>query len=139
MHRTAEGKTALMAAVDSFDKAKLQTVKLLLANRADCNPANDKGETALIMAAQRGEAETVRILLGKGKQRRAQDKQGRTAWAYAFQGGHAAVTGLLEKKGSPKAYGGITWEGNSSDQKEEFVKVVGTKRGMGRALEARFR
>lgn len=122
-----EGKTALMAAVDSFEDSKLQIVKLLLANRADCNSANDKGETALIMAAKRGETETVRALLGKGSDVAAIDKQGKTAWAYAFQGGHAAVTGLLEKKGSPKAYDGVTWEGNSSDQKEEFVKVVGTK------------
>ena len=122
-----EGKTALMAAVESFDESKLQTIKLLLGHHADCNAANDKGETALIIAAKRGDTETVRMLLEKGSALAAQDKQGKTAWTYAFEGAHSTVTGLLEKKGSPRAYNGVTWEGNSSNQKEEFIKVVGTK------------
>ncbi len=122
-----EGKTALMAAVESFEESKLQTVKLLLEHGADCNAVGDKGETALIMAAKWGDIETVQMLLEKGSNVAAQDEQSKTAWTYAFEGAHSAVTGLLEKKGSPKAYDGVTWEGNSSNQEEEFIKVVGTK------------
>lgn len=124
--RDNEGQTAVLAAIKSFSPSKPQTVQFLLEKGADPNAADDKGETPLIAAARQGDVPLVRVLLENGCDVSAQDKQGQTAWSHAFQAGHGAVIKILETKGSPPSYAGVTWEGNSSNQVEAFIKVVTT-------------
>ncbi|HEY5521969.1 MAG TPA: ankyrin repeat domain-containing protein, partial [Desulfuromonadaceae bacterium] len=52
-----EGKTALMKAVESFNKTNISSIKFLIDRGADVNAVNNKGETALILAAKRGKAD----------------------------------------------------------------------------------
>lgn len=118
------GRTALMEAVESFSERRMQTIGVLLESGANVDAAGNKGETALILAARKHDARAVRVLLEKGSAVNAADRQGKTAWTYAVEGGCASVMELLEKKGALRVLNGATWEGNVSEQKEEFIKVV---------------
>ena len=51
----------------------------------DINTKNNKGETALMLAAERGEYELVRWLLSNGSQIHLIDRQGGTAFTYALK------------------------------------------------------
>ncbi len=79
--------TALMWAsghtneVPPIDGAK--TVGLLLARGADLIARDDRGRTALMIAAQRGHKHIVELLLDHGADRTMTDNEGRTAWDLA--------------------------------------------------------
>ncbi len=79
--------TALMWAsghtneVPPSDGAK--TVGLLLARGADLTARDDRGRTALMIAAQRGHKHIVELLLDHGADRTMTDNEGKTAWALA--------------------------------------------------------
>lgn len=60
------------------------------------------GETALMIAAEKGALEKVKVLLAAGAKVDATDKLGSTALHYAVAGGNAAVVkALLDAKASP--------------------------------------
>ncbi len=55
------------------------SVRVLLRNGADVNALDERGQTALMIAAQHGEFECVRLLLEAGADRELKDKRGNTA------------------------------------------------------------
>ena len=119
-----EGQTALMRAVASFKETNISCVRFLLERGADVNAVNHKGESALILAVKRGHAEMAGVLIAKGSALSLKDKAGKSAWSYAVEGDKPALVTLLEKAGAAKNYSGMEWQGNVSQQKEKFVKVV---------------
>ena len=81
--RYGNALTALMwAAGHSNDvpaREGLETVELLLTRGAGVDLADDRGRTALMIAAQRGHAEVVARLLAAGADPAVRDHDGRTA------------------------------------------------------------
>ena len=75
--------TALMWAAGYSDDAAADdgaaTVRLLLAKGAQLDPADNRGRTALMIAAGRDHAEIVELLLAAGADRELRDKDGKTA------------------------------------------------------------
>ncbi len=63
----------------------LATLELLLAAGADLDAADDRGRTALMIAAERGHAGIVGALLAAGADAGRQDNDGNTAIALASQ------------------------------------------------------
>lgn len=57
----------------------LATVELVLSRGARLNDVDDRGRTALMIAAELGRAEIVRLLLRNGARRDLKDKDGKTA------------------------------------------------------------
>ena len=123
-----DGDTALMKAVQSFNKANISIMQYLIGRGANVNAANNKGETALILAVKRGNAEMVGLLIEKGSALSPKDKDGKSAWTYAVEGAKPAIVSLLEKAGAGRDYLGMEWKGNVSKQKEPFIKVVETQK-----------
>jgi len=95
---TDTGQTALMTAVAKSGHAAV--ARLLLENGADVNVKNNKGATALLVAACTGDTEVVNILLGKDADVDASTENGLTALLIAAQNGHTKVVKLLEKAGA---------------------------------------
>jgi ankyrin repeat protein len=54
-------------------------VDLLLSHGAELDAVDDRGRTALMMAAEIGHAEVVKLLIGRGADQSVRDKGGRTA------------------------------------------------------------
>lgn len=75
--------TALMWAAGHADNASreagLRTVKLLLARGAKADWVDDRGRSALMIAAELGHDEIVRALIDAGANRELKDKQGKGA------------------------------------------------------------
>ena len=74
----------------------MNVVLILLANSADVNMKNEKGETALMIAAQEGHRKGVNALLGFDADENLTDSKGETALAKAIKRGHTGVAVLLE-------------------------------------------
>jgi ankyrin repeat protein len=81
--RNGHGLTALMWAAGYEDdvgvRAAASVIDLLLGRSAQIDAADDRGRTALMVAAELGHAEVVEILTARGADARAHDKSGRTA------------------------------------------------------------
>jgi uncharacterized protein len=81
--RYGHGLTALMWAAGHEDgvgaRAAIDVVDLLIMRGAPLDAADDRSRTALIIAAERGDAEVVRELLHHGTERNARDSAGKTA------------------------------------------------------------
>jgi ankyrin repeat protein len=75
--------TALMWAAGHEDgvgvHAAESTVDLLLSRGAQVDAIDDRGRTALMMAAELGHAEIVEMLIGRGADQTVRDKSGKTA------------------------------------------------------------
>jgi uncharacterized protein len=56
-----------------------RVIDLLIAHGATIDDADDRGRTALMIAAELGYADVVGLLLERGADRTKKDKQGRTA------------------------------------------------------------
>ncbi len=81
--RYGHGLTALMWAAGHEDgvgsRAAIGVIELLIARGAVLDAADDRGRTALMTAAERGDAEVVQALIRHGADRAARDKDGKTA------------------------------------------------------------
>jgi ankyrin repeat protein len=90
--------TALMWAAGYSDDATpadgAATVRLLLAKGAQLDLADNRGRTALMIAAERGHAEVVTQLLAAGADRKLRDRDGKTAADLATA--DAVKTALLQ-------------------------------------------
>jgi len=103
--RTGQMVTALLRAAFWAD---VDTVRLLIEkDAADINAADDtsprgqtRGQTALMMLAQRGLVDTVRFLIEKGADIHAADEEGRTALMLSAEKGHVDTVRLLIEKGA---------------------------------------
>jgi len=75
--------TALMWAAGHEDgvgvRAAESVVDLLLSHGAQIDAVDDRGRTALMMAAELGHAEAVGVLIGRGADQTVRDKSGNTA------------------------------------------------------------
>jgi ankyrin repeat protein len=80
----------------------LQGVRWLLAHGADPNvPCGDEDETALHVAARRGQpAAVIRLLLEHGADAHARRGDGATAWRLAARAGHVETAAALEAGGA---------------------------------------
>jgi ankyrin repeat protein len=85
--RYANHLTALMWAAGHADnvatEAGVRAVKLLLARGARIDDVDDRGRSALMIAAGLGHAAIVGVLLEAGADKTARDKFGQTAWDLA--------------------------------------------------------
>ena len=59
--------------------ASARVIDLLLAHGAALDDADDRGRTALMIAAELGYGDIVELLLARGADRARKDKQGKTA------------------------------------------------------------
>jgi ankyrin repeat protein len=85
--RDEEGNTALLYGSRFFARSwQRHDGWALLGKGADVNAANQKGETALILAATQYEASAAQLLLEKGADVNAKTKTGRTALMQAIDG-----------------------------------------------------
>jgi ankyrin repeat protein len=77
------GLTALMWAAGYEDgvgvRAAESVVDLLLSRGAQLDAVDDRGRTALMIAAAVGHAEVIEMLLGRGADPSARDRNGKTA------------------------------------------------------------
>ena len=71
---------------------------MLIEARAGVNFQDDKGRTALMLAAEGGHAEAVKLLITKGASVKAQDEYGRTVLMYAYVrgGGYIEIAEMLQ-------------------------------------------
>jgi hypothetical protein len=70
-------------------------VKVFLGTGCDINAKDEFGDTALILAADRGHASIVQLLLENGADVELTDADGKSALAYAQARGHKAIVELL--------------------------------------------
>jgi hypothetical protein len=95
-------------------------VQKLLNIGADVNAKSNDGDTALMIAAQRGKTDTVQALLDKGAEVNATNIDGETALMVAAQEGHTAVVELL-KQAEAK---GLKIANNEKMSNHEFAEVL---------------
>jgi len=97
---SSNGTTPLMAAArkpdhsDGYDRAAL-----LMDKGAKLDAVNDKGETALMLAAGAGNEKLVKLLIEKGADVNKKNGAGETVMSYAKRSGNKDNTALLESKG----------------------------------------
>ncbi|KAI5777396.1 ankyrin repeat-containing domain protein [Geopyxis carbonaria] len=78
--------------------AKCEEIMRILIDRgANVNATNDHGETALMLAAEKGSPRMVTLLLDRGADVNAKDSEGQTALSIA---GDGAVADLLKSRGA---------------------------------------
>ena len=81
-------------------------VKLFLVTGMDPDTRDNRGMTALMMAAREGHdpdhTEIVKALLKKGADVNAKNEDGKTALMYASEGGHLTIEQLLKEAGAGK-------------------------------------
>ena len=87
------GGTALFEAVHYVH---YRAVEVLIANDADVNRKNSAGQSALIIAAERGFTDIARALLKAGARAADTDKDGRSAETLARRGKHSEIVELLQ-------------------------------------------
>ena len=73
-----------------------QTVRVLLDHGAKVNERDNRGWTALTIAAERGHLGVVKLLLAERADQHLRAKNGKTAYAVARQSGHNAIAKLLK-------------------------------------------
>ncbi len=102
----AQDMTALMCAAKLTTnygwKAALDNSDLLIKAGAKVNLANSAGETALMLAAEAGNAKLVALILASGAEVNAVNKVGDSAWGYAnrAQANKGEIVKALEAAGA---------------------------------------
>jgi uncharacterized protein len=97
---SANGRTALMAAAGKSDQSDGYERGALLVNKgAKLDVVNDKGETALMLAAGAGNEKLVKLLVDKGADVQKKNGAGETVMSYANRSGSKDSTTFLESKG----------------------------------------
>jgi ankyrin repeat protein len=85
------------------ERITLETVKLAVQLGSDVNVATDTGETALHMAASRGEVSVVQFLIANGSDVNAKNRDGETPLHNAAYRGRDLVIPLLIRGGADLA------------------------------------
>jgi uncharacterized protein len=139
--QTAIGLTALMAAARQSNASQgYERAALLISKGAKLDIVNDKGETALMLAAGAGNEKLVKLLMDKGADGAIKNGAGETVMSYAKRAGNRDSVALLEAKGlKPEApivrksvvVGGLvgTWQGFQDGLPQALYTVVLNKKG----------
>lgn len=98
-YKDVAGTTALMVA--AWDEAQgsrkhLETVKLLIDRGADLNLQRSNGDTALILATEKGHTEIVKLLIDSGANLNLKNNNGETALMIARQHNYMDIIDLIE-------------------------------------------
>ena len=128
---TSEAKKPLMQAVavksliQAVKDNKFVEIQRLIANGADINAKDEKGQTALIMASSfRNNKIMVEYLVDKGADVNKKDKHGNTALMVASFNGDTAVAGYLVGKEAlvntknNNGWTALTWAKKRGDDKK---------------------
>jgi uncharacterized protein len=95
--RYGNGLTALMWAAghanDVPDADGVKTTELLLGAGARLNDVDNRGRTALMLAAELGHADVIKLLLARGAAADLRDHEGKTAAELADPAAAAALAG----------------------------------------------
>ncbi len=98
--KSSNGTTALMAAAACSDLSNAYEKGALLVDKgADLDAVNNKGETALMLAAGAGNKKLMKRLLDNGADTLITNGAGESVMAYANRSGSTGSTALLESKG----------------------------------------
>jgi len=139
---SSNGTTPLMAAARQSDQSdRYDRAALLIDKGAKLDVVNDKGETALMLAAGAGNEKLVKLLVGKGADVNVKNGSGETVVNYANRAGSKGSASLLESKGAKagavittgKAAGNNslvgTWQGFHDGLPQARYTVVLNKNG----------
>jgi uncharacterized protein len=85
---------------DATKQNNLEKVRTLLGKGADINSKDQYGQTALMNAAQTGQAELVRLLIEKGADLNIRAKYNLSALMLSLIAGHPEVARLLIEAGA---------------------------------------
>lgn len=108
--RDAVGDTPLIEACSKDGKKEI--VEMLLENNAEMDAKNNRGFTALMMAASWGKEEIAELLIEKNADLEARDNEGNTAFMIAvFYGWETVVKLLAEKSADVNAENNEGWNG----------------------------
>jgi len=91
------GSPLVAAVLHNVQNDRVEIIEFLLAQRADANLANARGDTALHIAANKGDSErrVVELLLVHGADVNARNARGETPLALAQKGGASALANYL--------------------------------------------
>lgn len=132
----SDGRTPLIAAAMCADqKQAYEKVSLLLDRGAKPDRVKHGGETALMLAAGRGNEKVVERLIDRGADVNLKNGAGETAMSYANRAGKSAIISLLESKGAkpdaPVVLKNIvvkelvgTWEGYQDGMPQAIFKLT---------------
>ncbi len=99
--QSANGRTALMAAAQQSDKSQgYERAALLIDKGAKLDVVNDRGETALMLAAGAGNAKLVERLIEKGADVKKKNGAGETVMSYANRSSNKASLSVLSASGA---------------------------------------
>jgi ankyrin repeat protein len=97
---SSNGTTPLMAAARNPDHSDgYHRASLLIDRGASLDAVNDKGETALMLAAGAGNEKLVKLFLDKRADAQKKNGAGETVMAYAARAGKSGSVSALEAKG----------------------------------------
>lgn len=134
--QASDGRTPLMAAAMCADqKQAYEKVSLLLDRGAKPDRVKHGGETALMLAAGRGNEKVVELLIEKGADVNLKNGAGESAMSYAKRSGSSAIIALLESKGAkpdaPVVLKNVmvkelvgTWEGHQDGMPQAIFKLA---------------
>lgn len=132
----SDGRTPLIAAAMCADqKQAYEKVSLLLDRGAKPDRVKHGGETALMLAAGRGNEKVVERLIDRGADVNLKNGAGESAMSYAKRSGSSAIISLLESKGAkpdaPVVMKNImvkelvgTWEGHQDGMPQAIFKLA---------------
>lgn len=132
----SDGRTALIAAAMCADqKQAYEKVSLLLERGAKPDMVKHGGETALMLAAGRGNEKVAELLIDKGAEVNLKNGAGESAMSYAKRSGKNAIISLLESKGArqdaPVVLKNVivkelvgTWEGYQDGMTQAILKLA---------------
>ncbi|WP_005036163.1 ankyrin repeat domain-containing protein [Holophaga foetida] len=99
--QSANGRTALMAAAQQSDTSQgYERAALLISKGAKLDMVNDRGETALMLAAGAGNAKLVALLTKKGADIKKKNGAGETVMSYANRSNNKSSLSTLSERGA---------------------------------------
>lgn len=103
MARSADGRTALMHAIESSDDDRVDLCRYLICQGVPINVADNQGKTTLMYAACQENShislKVLEMLLKNKANSEARDKSNKTAWSYAMELGSSKLVARLEDAG----------------------------------------
>lgn len=134
--QSKDRKTALITVAASSNHGQsVEKIRLLLTRGAELDIVNNKGETALMLAAGTGNDKAVKLLTEKGANLNLKNNAGESAYDCAERSGKKALVLYLESKGLKKEAPVIkpkvvvqellgTWIGSQDGVSQAVLKFV---------------